>query len=77
MTGVQGEADAWRGWLDQWSRLGAADQAPAAERVITQWVHSRSRNMQVAMMRAVSPKYVPREWLLVDVYKAAIAGDRS
>jgi len=28
-----------------------------------------------ADMRSVSPKYVPREWMLVEAYEAAEAGD--
>ena len=36
-----------------------------------------SLNDSVIKMRAVSPKYVPREWMLVDAYKHAEKGDYS
>ena len=28
-------------------------------------------------MKSVSPKYVPREWMLIDAYEAANKGDHS
>lgn len=52
---------AWRAWVAQWhAALHAAGvSGPAA----------------AAAMRAASPKYVPREWMLAAAYSAAEAGD--
>eukprot|EP00658_Telonema_sp_P-2_P029945 TRINITY_DN22702_c0_g1_i2.p1 TRINITY_DN22702_c0_g1~~TRINITY_DN22702_c0_g1_i2.p1 ORF type:complete len:593 (+),score=141.88 TRINITY_DN22702_c0_g1_i2:69-1781(+) len=57
------ERAAWSSCLDDWLRLQRSEPGSAAERA--------------HMMKQASPKYVPREWLLVEVYKAAIAGDRA
>jgi uncharacterized protein YdiU (UPF0061 family) len=56
-------AAAWREWLAQWQAALAAagSSAPAA----------------AAVMRAANPRFVPREWLLVEAYSAAERGDNS
>ena len=55
-----------------------------AERVIS-WIRSwlsvaskqgvKSPDVMVTLMRNNSPKYVPREWMLIDAYKKANEGD--
>jgi uncharacterized protein YdiU (UPF0061 family) len=56
-------AEAWRGWLRGWrAALAAAGEAPAAA---------------AARMRAANPKWVPREWMLIEAYEAAEAGDAA
>ena len=54
----------WNEWLQMWST-----------RVLKN--SNASLNDSVLKMRAVSPKYVPREWMLVDAYKHAEKGDYS
>jgi len=56
-------ADAWNKWLSAWGRAIAAEGRPTAE--------------VAAQIRSANPKYVPREWMLVEAYKAAEAGDYS
>lgn len=57
------EEDAWVGWLREW--LAALCKEGRAGAVIA------------AQMRQASPKYVPREWMLVAAYKAACRGDHA
>jgi uncharacterized protein YdiU (UPF0061 family) len=54
-------ADEWSRWVGKWRALveGQAGGCAAA----------------AAAMRAASPKYVPREWMLANAYKAAQRGD--
>jgi uncharacterized protein YdiU (UPF0061 family) len=53
----------WREWLPIWfAALRAAGVTPQAA---------------AATMRAANPKYVPREWLLVEAYTAAEGGDHE
>lgn len=54
---------AWASWLERWiARL--AREGVKGEDV-------------AAAMRRVSPKYIPREWMLVEAYRAAERGDHS
>lgn len=52
---------AWTQWLKRWSAL----------------VHSQGRDSAsiAASIRHTSPKYVPREWILIEVYTAAERGE--
>ena len=56
-------AAAWREWLASWRAALAAAGATEAGAAVA--------------MRAANPKYVPREWLLVEAYEAAEAGDHA
>jgi uncharacterized protein YdiU (UPF0061 family) len=59
--------------------------APSVVQDVTQWIKSHWLPALVstgddaaaasAAMKQASPKYVPREWMLVTAYKAADAGD--
>jgi uncharacterized protein YdiU (UPF0061 family) len=53
----------WAAWLSKYAARVGSEARPEAER------H--------AQMRAASPKYVPREWMLVKAYEAAEEGDLS
>ena len=53
----------WRRWLSRYAQKLAADGRDEAERR--------------AEMRATSPKYVPREWMLAAAYTKAEKGDFS
>ena len=53
----------WRGWMSKYAQRLAADGRDDAERR--------------AEMRAASPKYVPREWMLSEAYTKAEKGDFS
>lgn len=54
--------DKWRIWLEKWNRLIQVDGEPEEA---------------AKLMRKTSPKYVPREWMLVEAYNAANMGDYS
>ncbi len=58
-----GLAAEWSAWGDAYAARLAADGRPEAERR--------------AEMRANSPKYVPREWMLAEAYTAAEQGELS
>lgn len=71
LTGIQAgfyqpesvDAPAWIAWLADWrTALKLDDDTRTAERV-------------TAQMKAVNPKYILREWLLVPAYTEAGAGD--
>jgi len=53
----------WTAWLVQYAQRLQADGRPEAERQ--------------AEMRRTSPKYVPREWMLMQAYTAAEQGDHA
>jgi len=53
----------WAAWLSWYARRLHSDE--------------RGHEEKVAEMRAASPKYVPREWMLAQAYTAAEAGDHS
>jgi len=53
----------WSDWIVKWIKL-LSDQSVSLESV-------------GAEMRLVSPKYVPREWMLIDAYEKAYQGDYS
>ncbi len=53
----------WTTWIEQWRAL-----------LVEQ---GQSPGDAAALMRATSPKYVPREWMLVNAYQAAQKGDFS
>ena len=56
----------WQAWLRKWaSAVTSEEQGADAD----QQVMSR--------LRAVNPKYVPREWMLVEAYTKAAEGDYS
>lgn len=55
--------DGWPAWLGEYAARLHAEGRPEAERQ--------------AEMRAVSPKYVPREWMLAEAYTAAEQGDHA
>jgi uncharacterized protein YdiU (UPF0061 family) len=57
----------WRAWLRRWAGRLAEDAAGGAAQ--------QQPGGAAAVMRAASPKYVPREWMLVDAYSAAHEGD--
>jgi len=59
---AQAEGD-WKAWLREWASAIAEEGLPEGDRV--------------DRMRAASPKYIPREWMLVRAYRAAEAGDHS
>uniref|UniRef100_A0A7S1RCM1 Selenoprotein O n=1 Tax=Alexandrium catenella TaxID=2925 RepID=A0A7S1RCM1_ALECA len=52
--------DKWSAWLKRWVQQVQAEGAPQEA---------------AALMRRSSPKYVPREWILVEAYEAAYGGD--
>jgi len=54
--------DQWAAWLKRWVSKIQAEGAPQEA---------------AALMRRTSPKYVPREWMLVEAYDAAYKGDYS
>ncbi len=56
-------AQEWSRWLSKYAQRLAADGRADAERQ--------------AEMRATSPKFVPREWILAKAYTKAEAGDLS
>lgn len=58
-----GRRERWLAWLRSWL-VQLAGQGDTADE-------------QAALMRATSPKYVPREWMLVEAYEAAERGDYS
>ena len=58
-------ADGWRAWLARWAARLADEAAGSAAKP----------GDAAATMRRASPKYVPREWMLVEAYTAAHAGD--
>jgi len=51
----------WVAWIEHWLELLERD--------------SQDTNARVKMMKSASPKYVPREWMLKEVYDAAYKGD--
>jgi len=53
----------WRKWLSSYAQRLASDARPDAERT--------------AEMKATSPKYIPREWILAEAYTKAEKGDFS
>jgi len=53
----------WAAWLKAYASRIAAEGRPASDRQ--------------AEMRRASPKYIPREWMLVKAYEAAERGDQS
>lgn len=53
----------WATWLRKWLAVLSQDGRPPSE--------------IAAGMRAVSPKYIPREWMLVAAYNAAADGDQE
>ena len=55
------EETKWRQWTDAW--LAELDRAGIP------------REDAAARMRSASPKYVPREWMLVEAYTAAESGN--
>jgi len=58
----EGRREKWAQWLKLWlKRIEADGNAQEA----------------AALMRRTSPKYVPREWMLVEAYDAAYQGDYS
>lgn len=68
MLGVQrswmeDKADRWLQWLKRWVAMVEQE--------------ARGKDVVLAGMRAVSPKYVPREWMLKEAYEAAEQGDFS
>ena len=60
---VAAVAGPWLEWLGEYAARLKADGRPAEERA--------------AEMRATSPKYVPREWMLAEAYTAAEQGDHA
>ncbi len=58
----QDRAD-WAAWVERWRALLAVQNQAVTDAVV--------------LMRAASPKYVPREWMLVSAYEAAQKGDYS
>merc|ERR1712232_422225 len=62
-TAVNTHAPKWVQWIRRWIAL--VDQGGG------------SRETQSAVMRATSPKYVPREWMLKEAYDKAAQGDFS
>lgn len=62
LSSKQGEISAW---LQRWLRLLQQQGEEAGV----------SRAEAGRMMQQASPKYVPREWMLVDAYDAAVKGD--
>ena len=54
-------ADEWRDWLVEYAKRLVTDARPDAQRQ--------------AEMRATSPKFIPREWMLAEAYVKAEAGD--
>ena len=61
--GAAAVAGSWLEWLTEYAARLKADGRPAEERA--------------AEMRATSPKYVPREWMLAEAYTAAEQGDHA
>lgn len=55
--------DAWVKWLKQW--------------LIEVQAQGHFGKDAAALMRRTSPKYVPREWMLVEAYEAAQSGDHD
>eukprot|EP00238_Polyblepharides_amylifera_P009021 CAMPEP_0196584756 /NCGR_PEP_ID=MMETSP1081-20130531/48356_1 /TAXON_ID=36882 /ORGANISM="Pyramimonas amylifera, Strain CCMP720" /LENGTH=618 /DNA_ID=CAMNT_0041906083 /DNA_START=228 /DNA_END=2085 /DNA_ORIENTATION=+ len=55
----------WVGWLRTWRSI------------LTESLGSATRAQAVMQMRASSPKFVPREWMLVEAYNAANKEDYS
>jgi len=55
--------DQWCKWIRDWLQKLQADGSSGTE--------------QAALMRATSPKYVPREWMLVEAYEEAHREDYS
>jgi uncharacterized protein YdiU (UPF0061 family) len=60
---LQAAETEWAAWLAKYAARVERDARPQEERQ--------------AQMRAASPKYVPREWMLVKAYEAAEDGDLS
>ena len=56
-------AEEWTQWLARYARRLTDDGSDDAERV--------------AEMRSVSPKFIPREWMLAEAYTAAERGDHT
>eukprot|EP00929_Paragymnodinium_shiwhaense_P033055 TRINITY_DN18223_c0_g1_i4.p1 TRINITY_DN18223_c0_g1~~TRINITY_DN18223_c0_g1_i4.p1 ORF type:complete len:193 (-),score=26.77 TRINITY_DN18223_c0_g1_i4:81-659(-) len=58
--------EAWKTWLTSWKQklVGASDAADVGQAV-------------AARLRRVNPKYIPREWMLVEAYEAASKWDYS
>lgn len=52
----------WIAWLRRWKRLRLPGVTPSAV---------------AEKMKMLNPKYVPREWMLVEAYDAASRGDYS
>mmetsp|Transcript_3190 Transcript_3190/g.5270 ORF Transcript_3190/g.5270 Transcript_3190/m.5270 type:complete len:121 (-) Transcript_3190:433-795(-) len=53
----------WSAWIRKWIKALVEDEAEPTSSAIT------------ARLRSSNPKYVPREWMLVDAYNAAQKGD--
>ena len=58
-----GLREAWEVWLRAWAGKVKAQEGGGSRAAVE--------------MRSASPKYVPREWMLVDAYQKANAGDYS
>lgn len=68
----------WVDWLRRW--LANIDEEGTSEDAfLTQTRAAKEQHLQrvIARMRLASPKYVPREWMLVEAYSAAATGDYS
>lgn len=61
--GIKAQADKWLQWLKRWVAM------------VTQ--EGSKREAAASVMRAASPKYVPREWMLKEAYEAAQQGEFS
>jgi len=64
-NGIKRNADQWLTWLKDW--LAMIDTTEGSD----------GRAHAARVIRSVSPKYVPREWMLKDAYTAAQKGDLS
>lgn len=81
----------WSAWLRRWltavdqegSGYGSAESTTAAADTTASNTEAQQEQQQqhrqhvAARMRRASPKYVPREWMLVEAYTAAAKGDYS
>ena len=83
----------WSAWLRRWlaavdqegygsgsaESTSAAADTTASNTQAQQEQHRQQQHRQhvAARMRRASPKYVPREWMLVEAYTAAAKGDYS
>ena len=70
----------WVGWVRRWlSQVEeeGSDAGASADDALMQTAKQQHLQRVAARMRSASPKYVPREWMLVEAYSAAAAGDYS